>query len=103
VTAEAGVSEQAAEHTARDCPVTHALLFFCVMADPDRQVLAPAGAWLLDLTAVRGPRFVVLRDDETEARTALVAELVEIGTVSTPDEAQTLIDEATAEPVGVVW
>jgi hypothetical protein len=68
-----------------------------------RQAPVPApAAWLFDLTAARGPRFVVLRGDEAEAHEALARHLKDIGTVSS-EEAAELIAEATSEPVGVVW
>jgi hypothetical protein len=69
-----------------------------------RQVPAPsATAWLLDLTAARGPRVVVLRGDEAEAREALARHLQDIGSAFSDEEAAELIAEATSEPVGVVW
>ena len=63
----------------------------------------PATAWLLDLTAVRGPRVVVLRCDEAQARAALVEQLIAISTVSTAHEAAELVAESSSEPVGVIW
>jgi hypothetical protein len=54
------------------------------MVDDERQAPAPSAfAWLIDLTAVGGPRFVVVRRDENEAREALVAHLVKIGSAAT--------------------
>lgn len=68
------------------------------------QVPAPsAAAWLVDLVAARGPRFVVLRGGEPEARRALVEHLVATGRASDLEEAQALVEMATAEPVGVIW
>ncbi len=69
-----------------------------------RQLPAPAAtAYLIDLAAVRGAGFVVLRLDEQDARTALVEHLLEIGTVSDAQDARELLADAPAEPVGVVW
>jgi hypothetical protein len=69
-----------------------------------RQFHRPSGAaWLIDLTAVRGPYFVVLRRDETEAREALAGHLTGLGAVSSDEEAAELIAEATSELVEVVW
>lgn len=68
------------------------------------QVPAPStAAWLLDLAAVRGPRFVVLRGDEGQARVALAEALVDNGKVWTIQEAEELIADAVSEPIGVVW
>jgi hypothetical protein len=72
------------------------------MADSDRQVLARATAWLFDLTAVRGPRLVVLRGDETEAQAALARHLIDIGVVVSDEEAAELIAEARGSLVRVV-
>lgn len=69
-----------------------------------RQVPAPAAsAWLIDLAAVRGPQFVVLRLTANVAREALVEHLVSIGRVSDIDEARDLLTDSSAESVGVVW
>ena len=68
------------------------------------QVPAPsAAAWLLDLAHSRGPRFVVLRGDEADARSALIEHLIEIGNLGTAAEAQELVQEAIGEPIGVIW
>lgn len=68
------------------------------------QVPAPTAAgWLLDLAAIRGPRFVVLRGDELEARSALAAYLIDIGKVWSLEDAEELLAEAVTEPIGVVW
>lgn len=67
---------------------------------------APASsttAWLLDLTAVRGPRFVVLHADEAAACRALAAHLVDSGVLAGEAEAELLVAEAIAEPVEVIW
>jgi len=63
----------------------------------------PTTAWLLDLTAARGPRVVVLRRDEAQARAALVEQLIAMGTVSAAREAEDLLTDVVGEPVGVIW
>jgi len=60
-------------------------------------------AYLVDLSAARGPRFVVLRTDDAQARDALVAHLVDVGAVSDEHDARELVADAPVEPVGVVW
>jgi hypothetical protein len=74
------------------------------VVDHERQVPSPAGiAWALDLRDVRGALFVILRHSETDARRALVAHLVDIGTVASVGEARALVAIAAAERVGVIW
>jgi len=69
-----------------------------------RQVPAPSvAAWLLDLTAARGPRVVVLRRDEAQAHAAFVEQLIAIGVLASADEARELVAEAISEPVEVIW
>jgi hypothetical protein len=69
-----------------------------------RQVPAPTSTgWLLDLAAVRGPRFVVLHADEAAARQALAAHLVDSGVLAGEAEADLLVAEADIEPVDVIW
>lgn len=68
------------------------------------QVPSPsATGWLIDLTEVRGPRFVVLRTDQDSARLALVCHLREIGAVADETEVEALLIAAPTEPIGVVW
>jgi hypothetical protein len=74
------------------------------MIDTRGQVLAPsASAWLIDLTAGGGPRSVVVRHEEDEAREALVAHLVEIGSIDNTIAAERLVGSAPAETVAVTW
>lgn len=61
-----------------------------------------AAAWLLDLAAVRGPRFVVLHGDEAAACQALVAHLIDSGVLAGEAEAELLVAEAITEPVDVI-
>ncbi len=68
-----------------------------------RQVPSPSAvAWLLDLSPTGGPRYVVLRPDEQEARDALSVHLIDIGAM-TIEEADTVTETAEAESVAVVW
>ena len=74
------------------------------MIDRPCQVPSPsAGGWLLDLSATDGPRYVVLRLDEQQARDALGVHLIDIGAVETGEIADTMIDTASAETVAVIW
>lgn len=74
------------------------------MVDTTRQVTAPsAQAWSVDLTSVGGPRFTVLRTSAVEAREAVVAYLIEIGSGLTQAAATALVDRATVAEVSVVW
>jgi len=69
-----------------------------------RQVPALAAtAYLFDLAAARGPRFVVLRLDAQDAKVALVEHLVDVGAVVYAQDAWKLLADASVEPVGVVW
>jgi len=63
----------------------------------------PAAGWLLDLGDVRGPRCVVLRRDEAQARAALVEQLLVSGVVDGVEDGAELIAEAIIEPVEVIW
>lgn len=60
-------------------------------------------AWLIDLTAVRGPYFVVLRSGEDAAVERLVHHLVHASIVPGVSEAQALLEAAVTSPVEVVW
>ena len=74
------------------------------MIDTRGQVPAPsASPWLIDLTAAGGPRFAVLRLAEEEARDALVAHLVEIGSIPNTIAAERLVGSAPIESVAVTW
>jgi hypothetical protein len=68
-----------------------------------RQVFPPAyTAWLIDLTEVRGPRFVVLRSSEDGAVDALAQYLVDASIVPEASDAQALLEAAMTSPVAVV-
>jgi hypothetical protein len=74
------------------------------MVDEARQVpSASALAWMIDLAHVDGPRFVVCRVGDDDARQALVRHLVDIGSISHTIEAERIVAVAPAESVGVVW
>lgn len=74
------------------------------MIDDGRQVPGPAAlAWLVDLTHIDGPRFIVLRLVEPDARAALAAHLVDIGSISNTIDAERVVAAAPAHPVGVIW
>lgn len=69
-----------------------------------RQVPSPsASAWLLDLAEVDGPRYIVLRLDDGTARQALREHLLDIGAVSSEEEAGALVDHAASTPAAVIW
>lgn len=92
--------------SARTCTLALALNLLpgFVMIDTRRQVPSPsASAWLIDLTAAGGPRFVVVRREEDEARDALVAHLVEIGSIPNTIAAERLVGRAPIESVAVTW
>ena len=61
-----------------------------------------AVAWLCDLSGVRGPRLVVLRDQEAQARAAVGEHLIDLPGVDA-DECEELLAEAILEPVEVIW
>jgi hypothetical protein len=70
----------------------------------NRQVPAPsAAAWLFDLTHIGAPMFVVLRQDEAEARACFGVQLVELGVVADFGEAAAALAEANVQHVGVIW
>jgi hypothetical protein len=74
------------------------------MIDTNRQLASPsATAWSIDLEAVGGPEFVVLRLDPDAAREALAKHLVEIGSIPNAIEAGRIVGAAPARHVGVVW
>lgn len=77
---------------------------FFLMVDITRQVPAPsAQAWSVDLTSVGGPTFTVLRTSADEARDAVVAYLIDIGSGMTRVAASELVGRATLSEVSVVW
>jgi len=74
------------------------------MVDTERQVPPPsAQAWSVDLTDVGGPAFMVLRTSADEAREAVMAYLVEIGSGLTWIAATDLVGRAAVSEVSVVW
>jgi hypothetical protein len=74
------------------------------MVDTGRQVPSPsASAWLIDLSHVDGPQFVVFRLSEIEARQAVVGHVVENGAIANTIAAERLVAAAPASQVGVVW
>lgn len=76
--------------------------FFWV--DVSRQVPTPsAHAWSINLAAIDGPRFIVLRLEQQEAQKALVRHLVEIGAIDNTIKAGRVVGVAPIESVGVVW
>lgn len=82
----------------------HDFLGGSMMVDEPRQVPAlSASAWSIDLAPIGGPVFIVLRRNETEARTALVTHLVEIGSIPNTVEAERAVAAAPIDSVGVVW
>lgn len=58
---------------------------------------------MIDLAHVDGPRFVVCRVGEVDARQALVRHLVDIGSIPNTIAAERIVASAPAESVGVVW
>ena len=74
------------------------------MIDTSRQLPAPsADAWSIDLTALGGPRFVILTSSEQRARKRLVEHLVELGKAADPVAGATLLAGITTERVAVIW
>lgn len=74
------------------------------MVNTDRQLPAiSASVWVINLAAIAGPRFVVLRREEAEARVALVAHLVEIGAIANTIAAERIVAEAEIESMAVIW
>lgn len=70
----------------------------------DSQVPTPSAvAWMVDLSRVGGPTFVVLRTRSAEARAAVADHLFEIG--YNPDRAaiETLVAWARVSEATVVW
>lgn len=74
------------------------------MVDTTRQVPAPsAQAWSVDLSSACGPTFTVMRRSADDAREAVVAYLIDIGSGLTQDAATELVRRATVTEVSVVW
>ena len=74
------------------------------MIDTSRQFPAPAAdAWSIDLTALGGPRFVILTTSEQHARQRLVEHLAELGKVEHIGAGTVLLAEIPAERVAVIW
>lgn len=74
------------------------------MVDDERQLpSSSATGWSIDLEAVGGPRFVVLRLNESDARDALARYLVDIGAIANTIEAERVVGGAQIESVAVVW
>ncbi len=74
------------------------------MVDTTRQVPPPsAQAWSVDLGPVSGPTFTVMCRSAVQAREAVVAYLVEIGSGLTWLAATELVDRATVTEVSVIW
>jgi hypothetical protein len=75
-----------------------------VIIDTTGQVSPPsADAWALDLAARGGPRFVVLRLDDYDARQRLAEHLVWLGKAQDDAEGLWLIADIKAERVAVIW
>lgn len=78
--------------------------FFPGVIDSPRQVPAPSGvAWLFRSRPSGGPFFAVLRRDDREARSTLVAHLVDSGATRSQEEAAALLDDAAPEVLAVGW
>ena len=74
------------------------------MVDTTRQVPAPsAQAWSVDLAPAGGPTFTVMRRSADDAREAVVAYLIDIGSGLTGAAATELVRRATVTEVPVVW
>lgn len=74
------------------------------MVDTTRQVPAPsAHAWSVDLSAVGGPTFTVMRMSAVEAREAVVAYLMDIGSGLPQAAASEVVARATVTEVSVIW
>jgi hypothetical protein len=70
----------------------------------NRQVPAPsAAAWLFDLSHLGAPMFVVLRQDEAEARASLGVHLVELGVMADCSEATVALADANVQHTGLIW
>lgn len=70
----------------------------------DSQVPPPsAQAWSVDLGPVGGPAFTVMRRSAVQAREAVVAYLVEIGSGLTWLAATDLVARATVTEAAVIW
>jgi hypothetical protein len=68
------------------------------------QVPAPsADAWSLDLASHGGPRFVVLRCDDGDARQRLAEHLVWLGKSRDDAEGLRLIADIETKRVAVIW
>ena len=57
----------------------------------------------IDLTALGGPRFVVLTTCEQSARATLIEHLVELGKIDDTSDGAAVIADIAAERVAVVW
>jgi len=69
-----------------------------------RQVPAPsAAAWLFDLSHLQAPMYVVLRQDEAEARACLAVHLAELGVVVDFGEAAGALLASKVQHAGVIW
>jgi hypothetical protein len=74
------------------------------MIDTTCQVPVPsADAWSLDLASLGGPRLVVLRLDEHDARSRLVEHLIWLGKAEDDAEGQRLIAGVRTDRVAVIW
>ncbi len=74
------------------------------MIDTTCQLPTPtADAWSIDLTALGGPRYVVLTTSEPHARERLAQHLAELGKAETVAAGTLLIAEIPAERVAVIW
>lgn len=75
-----------------------------MMIDTICQVSVPsADAWSLDLASCGGPRFVVLRLDEHQARQRLAEHLTWLGKVGEDAEGLRLLADIETERVAVIW
>jgi len=74
------------------------------MIDTTCQVpVRSADAWSLDLTSLGGPRFVVLRLDEGDARQRLVEHLTWLGEAEDDADDLRQIAGVGSERVAVIW
>jgi hypothetical protein len=74
------------------------------MIDTIRKVPPPsADAWSFDLVSRGGPRFVLLRLDEHQARQRLAEHLAWLGKAQNDAEGLRLIADIESERVAVIW
>jgi hypothetical protein len=74
------------------------------MIDTSGQLPLPtADAWSFDLTALGGPRFVVLTTREESARATLIEHLAELGKIDDTGDGAAVIADIAAEQVAVIW